>query len=286
LEYGPGHPTILINDRLYVVNQPESIVEPLSRGKFDYFLKLAKWGCSVGMDMTAIVLTHPEIDEVELLPKLVRAIHEETGKPVGMDTRNPEAIEAALFASRPYKSILWTVTAEQALLDTLLPIAKRYGAVVAGMPMGRISAHVPMTSGERLAEARNILDACEGYGIAPSDVVIDAICMPVALLEPYSYRVTLETIASVHQMGIATQIGVGNSSCGLPGPTQIDLAYLLGAMPWGLDAAFINPNIQGLTANVRAMDMLTERDPNCRLYLKHWRSIQNKTGVKACSPVQ
>jgi 5-methyltetrahydrofolate--homocysteine methyltransferase len=143
-----------------------------------------------------------------------------------------------------------------------------------------------MTSGERLAEARNILDACEGYGIAPSDVVIDAICMPVGLLESNSFQVTLETITSVHQMGIATQIGVGNASSGLPGPTQIDLAYLLGAMPWGLDAAFINPNIQGLTANVRAMDMLTERDPNCRLYLKHWRSIQNKTDVKACSPVQ
>jgi len=267
---------MLINDQLYVLNKPASVIEPLSRGQIGQFIELAKWGHAVGTDMTAILLTHPELDEVDLLPRLVRAIHEEIGSPVGLDTRNPEAIEAALSELRPHKSIIWTVTAEQALLDTLLPIAKRFGAAVAGMPMGRLSMNVPMTADERLAEAMVILDACEGYGIPREDVVIDAVCMPVGLLEPRAYRVTLETIEGLHKMGITTQVGVGNAGSKMPGPNPIGLAYLLGAMPWGLDSAFINPGIHGLIENVRAMDMLTERDPECRRYIKHWRSMQKE----------
>jgi 5-methyltetrahydrofolate--homocysteine methyltransferase len=270
---------MLINDQLYVINKPDHVVEALSRGQIDHFLELARWGHTVGTDMTAILLAHPEIDEVELLPRIARAVLDETGSPVGLDTRNPEAIEAALSEIQPYKSIIWTVTAEEAVLKRLLPIAKHYGAVVAGMPMGRRSMHVPMTASERLAEAQVILDACEGIGIPPEDVVIDAVCMPVGLLQPNSYRVTLETIAGLHNMGITTQVAVGNASSMMPGPKQIDLAYLVGAMSWGLDSVFVDPGINGLIETVRAMDMLTERDPECRRYLKHYRSTQVRSSV-------
>ncbi|MCC6146288.1 MAG: dihydropteroate synthase [Anaerolineaceae bacterium] len=281
LEYGPGKPTMLINDQLYVINKPDSVIEPLSRGEIDYFMQLARWGHAVGTDMTAILLTHPEIDEVEVLPRLARAIHEELGSPVGLDTRNAEAIEAALAELQPYRSIIWTVTAEQPLLDTLLPIAKRYGAAVAGMPMGRFSGHVPMTAEERVAEAQVILEACEGIGIPREDVVIDAMCMPAGLLQANAYQVALQTIAILHDMGITTQLGIGNAGSNMPGPKTIGLAYLLGAMSWGLDSAFINPGIEGLIADVRAMDMLTERDPACRRYLKHWRAAQNAPQIIA-----
>ncbi len=276
LEYGPGHPTMLINDQLYVINKPEHVVESLSKGQFDHFIELARRGHSVGTNMVAILLTHPMLNEVELLPQLVRAIHDEIGCPIGLDTRNPEAIEAALIEYRPYKSIIWTVTAEEELLDSLLPIAKRYGAVVAGMPMGRVSDRVPKTASERMAEVQVILDACEGYGIPREDVVIDAMVMPAGLLEPDSYHATLETISSLKKMGITNQIGTGNAGSNMPGSDYINLSYLLGAMAHGLDSAFINPGINGLLTNVRAMDMLTERDPECRRYLKHWRSTQKE----------
>ena len=63
----------------------------------------------------------------------------------------------------------------------------------------------------------------------------------------------------------------------MPDRDHIHLAYLLGALSWGLDAAFINPGIEGLIPCVRAMDMLTERDPDCRRFLRHWRSTQAKS---------
>jgi len=280
LEFGPGFPTMLINETLYVVNKPGSIIEMISKGNFETFLELARWGQSVGTDMTALLITHPEINEVEILPRLARAIHEETGSPVGLDTRNPEAIEATLAELKPYKSIIWTVTAEQKVLDELLPIAKKYNAVVAGMPMGRNSINVPMTVEERLSEANTIIDACKAYDIPKENIVIDAVCMPAALLEKNAFQVTLETIVRLHGMGITTQLGIGNSGSNMPEKQHINLAYLLGALSWGLDSAFINPGIPGLIYSVRAMDMLTERDPDCRRYLQHWRKTEKekKTG--------
>lgn len=272
LIFGKGYPTMLINDQLHVINKPDSVIEPLKNGNIDYFLELALFGKAIGTDMTAILITHPEINEVELLPRLAKTIHQETGLPIGLDTRNAEAIEAALAELAPYKAIIWTVTAEQPVLDALLPIAKKYQAVVAGMPMGLSGSGVPMSSAERIFAANKIIDACLGIGIPKEDIVIDAIFLPVSILEKDSYKITLETVAKLNEMDITSQLGVGNAGSNMPDRNPIHLSYLLGAMPWGLDAAFINPGIPDLIATVRAMDMLTERDPDCRRFLKHYRS--------------
>ncbi len=274
INFGPGQPTMLINDQLYVLNKPRLVIEELIEGKTSRFIELAIQGIKQGMDMTAILITHPEIDEVNLLPRLAHEVHEATGCPVGLDTRNVEAIEAALAELQPYKSIIWTVTAENDMLAKTLPIARKYGAVVAGMPMGHNSLRVPMTAKERIDEAKIILEACQGVGIPADDVVIDAVCMPAALLEPQAFQITLETIAILTQMGITSQLGIGNSGANMPAARMINLAYLLGAMSWGLDCAFINPAIENLIPSVRSMDMLTERDPQCRRYLKQWRESQ------------
>ncbi len=271
LTFGKGYPTMLINDQLHVINKPDSIINPIKEGKIDYFLELARWGKAIGTDMTSILITHPEIDEVDILPKLAKAILLETGLPVGLDTRNAEAIEAALSEIAPYKSIIWTVTAEDPVMESLLPIAKKYHAVVAGMPMGLSGSGVPMTVTDRIAAANKIIESCLAFGIPKEDIVIDAICMPAALLQKDSYQVTLETINSLYAMGVTTQLGVGNASSNMPNREAIDLTYLIGALSWGLDCAMINPGINGLISNVRAMDLLTERDPDSKRYLKYYR---------------
>lgn len=276
LEFGKGFPTMLINDQLHVINKPDSIINPIKEGKIDYFLELARWGKAIGTDMTSILITHPEIDEVEILPKLAKAIIQETELPVGLDTRNPEAIEAALAEIAPYKSIIWTVTAEESVMESLLPIAKKYQAVVTGMPMGFSGSGVPMSVTDRMSAANKIIDYCQEFGIPKEDIVIDAICMPAALLQKDSYKVTLETIKMLSEMDITTQLGVGNASSNMPNREALDLAYLIGAMSWGLDAAMINPGICGLISNVRAMDLLTERDPDSKRYLKYYRSSNLK----------
>lgn len=259
LAIAPGAPTILINDQLRIMDQRPEILEELQRGKFDSLLELARWGHRVGTDMVDLLLTHLELDEVETLPRLAYAVHTEIGCPISLDSRNLDALEAALAELRPYKALINSVTAEQESLETLLPIARRYGAAIVGMPIGHRYG-LPKTVEGRLEESRVILEAAEGIGIPRDDVVIDAICL-ASSAEPGSMQITLHTLKALHEeLGVATILGIGNAGFGMPDPTRIDLAYLISAISWGLDAALVDPSTPGLVPTVRAADFLVDKD--------------------------
>ena len=277
ITFGPDLPTLLINDQLCVQDQKARMLDELREGKVDFMVETALWGHQVGTDIVAILITHPDINEVEMLPKIAVAVHNEVGCPIGLDNRHPEALEAALDAMKPHKCIVWTVTAEEDLLESILPIVKKYDAVIAGMPLGHYSKHVPMSAEGRLAESRIIVEACEGIGIQRDHIVIDAVCMAASSLLPNAFNISLETVRLVRQeLQVATQLGIGNAGFGMPDKTAVDLAYLLGAMPWGLDAAFVNPGTPVLVQSVRALDMLLGRDETGKRYLDHWRAVNNK----------
>ena len=86
-------------------------------------------------------------------------------------------------------------------------------------------------------------------------------------------QVTLDTLRALHrELGVATILGIGNAGFGMPDQTRIDLAYLLAAVPWGLDAALVDPATPGLLEAVRAVDFLTANDPHGRRYIQHYRT--------------
>jgi 5-methyltetrahydrofolate--homocysteine methyltransferase len=163
------------------------------------------------------------------------------------------------------------------VLEALLPIDKKYGAVVCGMPMGHASRQVPMTAEGRLAEARVIVEACEDIGIPREDIMIDVICMAAATMETNAMQVALDAVRMVHnELGVTTQLGIGNAGHGMPDQTRFDLAHLLAAMPFGLDTALVNPATEGLVECVRAMDFLLGVDETGGRYLNHWRTKRRR----------
>jgi len=273
LEIGPGAPTVLINDAFVIEENQPDLLQGVKVGCFDQVLALADLGARLGLDMVDILVNHPALDEVQVLPALAVAIHQRIGCPVSLDSRNPAAIEAALQALHPHKALVNSVSAEPDCLEAILPLVKKYGAAVVGMPMGR-EPGLPKTVEGRLAAARAILAAAERHGIARDDVVMDAICL-ASSVEPGSMAVTLETLRAFHsELGVATILGIGNAGFGMPDTTIIDLAYLIAAVPWGLDAALVDPRTPGLVALTRAIDFLTARDEFGLRYLKHYRTQQ------------
>lgn len=275
LEFGPGKPTLLVNDQLRVMDQSPDVLEELREGKLDKLLELARLGAEIGSDVVDILVTHADLDEVDLLPRVALAVHEEIGCPISLDTRNPAALEAALKALRPYKAMLNSVTAEPEEYEKLLPVCAKYGAVVVGMPIGKLHG-LPKTVEGRIAETEVILQAARSYGIAREDLVIDAICLATAA-EADSMKVTLETLRALEQdMGLSTILGIGNAGHGMPTQLYIDLAYLIAAVPWGLHAALVNPLTPGLIETVRAVDFLTDRDPYGRRYIGRYREQRKR----------
>lgn len=272
LAFGPGLPTVLINDQLRVLDQAPEVLEELRAGCFDRLIALAQWGARVGTDMVDILINHPDLDEVALLPAIATAVHEAVGCPIALDSRHPEALARALAALRPHKALINSITAEDGMADALLPIAREFGAAVILMPIGPTHG-LPKTVAGRLAELEGLLVTAERHGIPRADIVVDTICL-ASSAEPDSLRVTLETTRAVSALGLATVLGIGNAGYGMPQPTYIDLAYLIAAIPWGLDAALVNPATEGLIETVRAIDFLAGNDPYGRRYIQRYRATK------------
>ena len=112
VEFGPGHPVLLINDQLRIIDQHPKVLAELRVGKMDSLLALAQHGQQRGMRAVDILLTHYELDEVAVLPAVARAVHDAIGCAISLDSRNPEALVAALRAVHPYKCLVNSVAAD------------------------------------------------------------------------------------------------------------------------------------------------------------------------------
>ncbi len=266
---------MLINDQLRVIDQHPSVLEELRSGRFERLLELAYRGKQAGIEVVDILMEHPDLDETELLPRIVAGVNEQVGCFVALDSRNPAALEAALKALHPYKALINSVNAEPELMNQVFPLAKEFGAAVVGIPIGP-THDIPHTVEGRLEGARVILAAAQSYGIPKEDVVIDAICLATAV-EPDTMSVTLQTLSVLEsEFDVATILGIGNAGHGMPTPTYIDLAYLLAAVPWGLHAALVNPSTPGLVEATLAIDFLTNRDSYGKRYIQYYREKKKK----------
>lgn len=275
IEIGHGLPTVLINDQLRVLDQSPYIFEQLQKMEIDGIVDLAKRGSHLGTDLLDLLITHPDLDEVELLPRIVYRLNQEIGCPISLDTRNIEALEAALEENSPYIAIINSTTAEKESLERILPVAKKYNAVVVGMPIGDMYG-LPKTVGERLYEAGVIIKACEDSSIARDRILMDGVVLASAA-EPDSFQVTLESLEAYRdQLQVSTILGIGNAGFGMPTPTVIDLAFLIGAIPWGLNSALVNPDTLGLVQTVRAMDFLVNNDFGGKRYIQWYRQNKKK----------
>jgi hypothetical protein len=73
-EYGPGHPTALWSDYLRIIDQQPIVLEELMAGRIDIMVDLARWVVKRGIDILTIMINHPELDDVELAPRIARAV--------------------------------------------------------------------------------------------------------------------------------------------------------------------------------------------------------------------
>jgi 5-methyltetrahydrofolate--homocysteine methyltransferase len=262
--FGPEQPLLLINDQLRVYDQDPSVVAALRQGDPTPFVTLALAGAAAGCAAVDILLDHPELDERETLPLVLRAVDDALGCPILLDTRNAGAIEAALDGYTG-KALLNSVVLEKSILNSLLPLARKHGMAVIAMLVDDV--HIPETWQGRMAIAHRILQATDEAGIRREDVVLDCVCLASAAV-PGSMQVTLDTLRAVHEeLGMSTLLGIGNAGFGMPDPTRLDLLYLAMAASWGLDAALVDYHTEYLAFYAHGIDFLTGRDAFGQGYL-------------------
>ena len=233
--------------------------EALKRGDIDYILGQAIEQVNAGADILDVNVGLPDIDEKEMMVKVIKALQSVTDLPLQLDSTRPEVLEAAL---RVYngKAIVNSVNGEEGSLEAILPIVKKYGAAVVGLTLDEKG--IPSTAEGRFALAEKILARAEASGIPKQDVFIDCLTL-TASAEQAAAMETLKALNRVKtELGLKTVLGVSNISFGLPNRELVNCNFLQMALTNGLDLPIINPNAALMTGAVRAYKLLANIDKN------------------------
>ena len=231
---------------------------------FDYILSQAIEQIDAGAEILDVNVGVPSLDDVKMLPRVVRQLQSITGLPLQIDSSNPEAIEAAL---RVYngKAIVNSVNGEEKVMDAILPAVKKYGAAVVGLTLDENG--IPPTAEERFEIARRILEKAKSYGISEENVIIDCLTLTASAQQKEADE-TLRAVRMVKEkLGLKTALGVSNISFGLPARPVVNRTFLTLAMENGLDLPIINPNVEDMMASIFAYNVLKNVDRNAVKYL-------------------
>ncbi|GAB6157815.1 homocysteine S-methyltransferase family protein [Desulfotomaculum varum] len=206
------------------------------------------------------------VDQVAAMERAVHAVQVLVDAPLCIDSTDPAVIEQALKIYHG-KAIINSVNGEEKSLQTILPLAKRYGAALIGLTLDE--GGIPATAEERLAVARRLVERAEAIGIPRNDLMIDCLVLTVSA-QPAGVPETLRAISLVKkELGLTTSLGVSNVSFGLPSRGLINAAFFAMALAAGLDAAILNPQEQRMMETLRAAAVLTGRDPQAAGYIAY-----------------
>ena len=233
----------------------------------DYLLDIAVEQEDAGADLLDVNVGFPGVDEVSMLPRVVKKLQSAVSIPLQLDSSNPDALEAGL---RVYngKAAVNSVNGDPAVLGRILPIVKKYGASVVGLTLDK--GGIPKTAEQRVAIAERIAAAAEEKGVPKEDLWIDCLALTVSAQQEQAEE-TLKAIRYVrHTLGLRTVLGVSNISFGLPNRSLVNRTFLVRAMEAGLDLPILNPCLPDMMDAVWAFRALSGEDRECRAYVERF----------------
>ena len=215
----------------------------------------------------ADILGLPDIDEVEMLPRICEQLSASTLLPLQIDSTDPRAIEAAVrrYAGKP---IINSVNGTRESLDAVLPIAAHYGANIIGLTLDE--AGIPATAEQRAAIAERIVDEAARYGIGRERILIDCLVMTASTNQAQALEILRAVTLVRERLGVACTLGVSNISFGLPAREVLNATFLSAAFGAGLDAPIMNPGSERYMDAVRAFRVLNAEDEGSTAYIDHF----------------
>lgn len=260
----------LVLDGLHVIGER---INPTGKKRFqqalrevdlDYIVDVAIQQVDAGAAILDVNVGYPGVDEVTMLPRVVKKLQAAVDLPLQLDSTNPAALEAGL---RVYngKAAVNSVNGEEKSMAAILPIVKKYGAAVVGLTLDE--AGLPKTAEQRIAIARRILDRAVSMGIPASDVWIDCLTLTVSAQQDQAVE-TLKAVQYVTDvMKLKTVLGVSNISFGLPNRLLMTQTFLIRAIQCGLSLPIVNPNQKEIMDAIAACRVLSGQDGECRAYV-------------------
>jgi 5-methyltetrahydrofolate--homocysteine methyltransferase len=220
----------------------------LVRGqKYDDILTLAKKLVNDGSHMLDLCCAIVGEDEKGYITSILEKIATRVPAPILVDSTEADVVEEALKRI-PGKAIINSINLEDGEKRTskVLPMAKRYGAAVIALTIDEDG--MALTAEKKAAIAHRIFDlATRNYGLHPTDLIFDALTLPISTGQEEYRSAGIETLNAIERIRkelpeVRTILGVSNISFGLDAyPRRVlNSVFMHEAVNHGLDMAIVN----------------------------------------------
>lgn len=264
---GPNRP-VLIGERINPTGK-KKFKEALRAGDIPYIIHQGMEQEEAGAQVLDVNVGLPEIDEKEMMLRVLEELQNVTTLPLQIDTTKPDVMEAAL---RRYngKPMINSVNGKQEIMNQVFPLVKKYGGLVVALTLDEDG--IPEDSARRVEIARKIYAEAAKYGIKKSDIIIDPLAMAVSS-DSRAGIATMETVRAIHEMGGLTSLGISNVSFGLPLREFVTASFFTLCMGAGLSAAIMNPLQGEMIKAWKCYNLLSGKDENCTDYIQ-WSAVE------------
>ena len=269
-----GEGPVLIGERINPTGK-KRLKEALVAKDLDYVCRLGLEQINVGAHILDVNVGTPGIDEPAMIAKAVPALQAITDTPLQIDTSNYEAMERAL---RLYngKPMLNSVNGKEESLSKVLPLAKKYGAVLVALCLD--DNGIPNTAAGRIAVADKIIARAAEYGIESRNIVVDPLALTIST-GAENAAIACEVIRTMKARGINTVMGVSNISFGLPGREAVNSTFFTMALQAGLSCGIINPQSKAMLDAYYGFRALAGYDEGCKEYVQHYADAPKATAT-------
>ena len=266
---GDNLPTILIGERINPFGKGP-IKEAMMSGDLKPIREEALRQVEAGADMLIISVAAFGINEETILPRVTEEVIKMVDVPLCLESRNPVALEKTLKLGCG-KPIISSVTGEDAVVEQILPLVKRYSTAIVALASD--ASGVPKTSVGRLKVITHIVEKAQETGIGFEDILTDCVAESSAV-DHRAAITTLETMEMVkHKWGLNLILGASNVSFGLPNRPVINAVFLSFAVQRGLTCAIVNA--AKMKTYIMAADLLLGRDQRAQRYIAYYRKMKS-----------
>ena len=265
------------------------------------FSALAKKLVNEGSHMLDLCCAIVGEDEKGYITSILEKIATRVPAPILVDSTEADVVEEALKRI-PGRAIINSINLEDGEKRTskVLPMAKRYGAAVIALTIDEDG--MALTADKKVAIAHRIHDlAVNKYGLDSTDLIFDALTLPISTGQEEYRTAGMETLKAVERIKkelpqVKTILGVSNISFGLDAyPRRVlNSVFMHDAVDHGLDMAIVNytkiyPLYKIPHEEVELARKLIYRDESAgdplQVYMAHFAGMKGKPAASTTAHV-
>jgi len=232
---------LIVAEEMNTTTRVEHFRKLVQGKKYDDILALAKKLVNEGSHMLDLCCAIVGEDEKGYVSSILERIATRVPAPILVDST--EALKRI-----PGRAIINSINLEDGEKRTslVLPMAKRYGAAVIALTIDEDG--MALTAEKKAAIAHRIFDlATKKYGLDGTDLIFDALTLPISTGQEEYRSAGIETLKAVEKIkkelpDVKTILGVSNISFGLDAyPRRVlNSVFMHEAVNRGLDMAIVN----------------------------------------------